>query len=623
MDHSARTHGSKDGLLSIHSETESEKLRFNHTPPRSPPPKGSSNRGSLLQRFLANTSRRRSQTHLSGEGSTVSRLTDDEPELDASSPLPRFRPASLDKSDTPSRRQSKSSTASPGASPGLIQGLVRRFSGDGPRRHTMDLGKSSQHSRRSKDSVSLDNEFPLSSFMGEDDYATMQAALQKRAEDLHKSGQLEQSISQWVECLALAEDNTDTLANKTEMLCILLDLHIQVAQQLKAGETEQAHEAEEVSEGIQHHLKAARQYAHRIKPAVVKASWWVCSRPLLDLLVDAEAWELAVIVADSLQQQSGIDGPKSEELATIHFQIASLKLDNHRQGEALQHLQATVKHLQQVKPHERDMDMYLQVLQLLAAEYKSQEQYSLALETYEEQLKCAPSEKQASLYCQMAEVYITNQQLDLALDQLESAASTLHLSEQSIRLELLQTKGDVFCRLGRSKEALQVYQSALEEAVNPAEKAKLLYTLGRLCVRLKHIRLAISYFTREMEITETELGEHHLSVSRVLHELAKLYDEGLGEHKMALLKLHKALHIELAVLQECHAAIVKCPRCNQVTHRMCITHANLQKDISNQIRETKKAQGRIHFKLGDFDKALKTSFDGTEHNDGIGSKSRR
>lgn len=626
MDHSSRTTNSnrEKAPLHTHSEVESEKSRLSSTPPRSPQKQPSNSRGSLLQRFLANTSRRRSKLQVSGEGSTVSRLTDDEPDLDASSPATRSRRASLDNVDIPSRRRSRSNpnplTGSPGQ--GLIGGVLRRFSGDGPRRNTMDLGKSSQHSRRSKGSFdSLDNEFPETS-LGQDDYASVQAKLQNLAEDLHKGGQLEKAISQWVECLALAEDNMDTLANKTEMLCILVELHVQVAVQLRSGEEEVPIDPDTAAERIKHHFKAAKQYAHRIKPAVVQTTWWSCARPLLELLVEAETWELAIIVADKLQQV-GTDVPKPEEFATIHFQIASQKLDSHRQGEALQHLQATVKHLQNLPPHKRDMEMYTQVLQLLAAEYSAQEQHTLALEAYQEQLTCAPKPKHASLYCQMAQVYIGTQQLDKALEQLESAASTLNLSEPSIRLQLLQTKGDVFCRLGRSREALGVYQSALEEAVNPAEKAKLLYTLGRLCVRLKRIRPAISYFTREMEITQAELGEQHMSVSRVLHELAKLYDEGLGEHKMALLKLHKALHIELAVLQECHAAIVKCPRCNQVTHRMCIAHANLQRDVSNQIRETKKAQGRIHFKLGDFEKALKTSFDGTENADRSSARPRR
>lgn len=570
--------------------------RIHSNPLPSSPVKTSSGRNvSLLQRFLASTSRRRSQTNLSGEGSTVSRLTDDEPDTveSGSSPaVPRMRRATMDNGEIAARK-SKSpmhASTSPPPPPGGLRGVLRRFSGDGPVKR-----------RGSHDSS--DFEFDEETSMQKDEYVAIQTRLQRRADDLHKSGQIEEAISQWVECLALAEDNGDTLSAKTEILCILVDLHLQAS----LGHHHDDGDGSHPEHTSKHHRVSAERYLHRIKPAMVRPMWWSSTKQLLDFLVETEAWELALVVAIRLADEG--QGPTPEQFATIHFQIASQKLDSNRQGEALQHLQATVKHLQLVHIDKRDMTMYLQVLELLASEYNSQGQNSLALEAYQEILKCSPIEKHASLFCRMAHIHLVSQQLDLALEQLEAAASSLDSAEPSIRLELLQTKGDVYCRLGRMEESLEVYQNALEEAKNPAEKAKLLYTLGRLCVRLKRVRLAISYFTREMEITEQELGQQHLSVSRVLHELAKLYDEGLGEHKIALMKLHKALQIELAVLQECYQAINTCQRCNQVTHRMCPKHANLQRDISNQIRETKKAQGRIHFKLGDFDKALKTSFD--------------
>jgi tetratricopeptide (TPR) repeat protein len=453
----------------------------------------------------------------------------------------------------------------------------------------------------------------------EDKYASNQASLQRRADDLHKGGQLEDAIALWVECLQLAEEHQDTLStNKTELLCILVGLHLQVSSQQHEqqyimddfdadGVANKRRSPEEVDRGSRFHQQAAKRYVHRIKPALVKPHWLVCSKPLLDFFCQAEAWELAILVAEQLLQEPGVPSQVDpQQLARIHFQAASQNL-GHRQGEALEHLQATVKNLQQVPVESRDMTMYLQVLQLLATEYYAQGRHTLTLEAYQEQLNHSPVEKRASLYCQMAQIYISTQQLDLALEQLEAAASQLDSSEQSIRLQLLQTKGDVYCRLGRMAESLVVYELALKEAKNPAETAKLLYTLGRLCARLKRIRPAISYFTREMEITKAELGLHHMSVSRVLHELATLYDEGLGEHKMALKKLHKALQIESAVLQECHYAIGLCPKCNPVAHRMCGMHSTLQRDVSHQIRETKKSQGRLYFKLGQFDMALQTS----------------
>jgi tetratricopeptide (TPR) repeat protein len=476
------------------------------------------------------------------------------------------------------------------------------------------------------------------------------------ADDLHKCGELEKAADVWTEALHLAEEHRESLSSRTEIMCILIDLHFQLSQEKSNNPYEE--EQQQVQEEIQnkdvatpmrhtrssgslhslsgslhsaitlsdhsdflpkpksriYHERRAKNYIHRVKPAMVKADWIRSDVPLMEFLFQAEAWELALLVADKLIKETPPyrDSPvEPQQLATLHFQIASLKLDSHRQGEALQHLQATVKNLQQVPVPKRDMVMYIQVLQLLATEYQQQGSPSLALEAYEEQLKHAPAEKQAFICCQMAQIYIDERQLDKALENLESAARKTDDGVGNtgvIRLQLLQTKGDVLYRLGRMDESMEVYQQALLEAKNPADKAKLLYTMGRLCIRLRRTREAISFFTRELEITQQELGVNHLSVSHIYHELAKLYDEGLGEQKMALMKYNKALQIELAVLQECHFAVATCQKCNPVAHKMCDMHFNMHSQVTGQIRETKKCQGRMHFKLGDFDKALKTSF---------------
>ena len=559
-------------------------------PATSPLPNEQNNQVSLLRRFLA-SNRRKSQP--GGSGSTVSRSTDDSEDL-IDSPAHVFNSGRA----TVFMDFGEASTPNKG----------------GPRRASIDFGSSYHATRLSSNRNTKD------ASMDPKDYASTQARLQRQADDYHKSGQLEHAIETWEQALELAEEHQDKLANKTEFMCILVNLHLQLAEQIKvehkyAYEEVSIKDGKDVERDVKYHQQAAKHYVHRVKPSLVKPQWFSPTKRLVEFFVDAEAWELAVMVTDQLLQDNSISvGFDRHYLATMHFQVASQNLDQHRQGEALQHLQQTVKHLQQIPLEERNMTMYLQVLQLLASEYHSQKQYQLELEVYEEQLKHAPLEKVASLYCQMASVYINRQQLDEALTLLEKATESeiLEASDHaSVKLQLLQTQGDVYYRLGRMERSLGVYQEALEEVVNPAEKAKLLYTLGRLCIRLNRTRSAITYFTRELEITQRELGKNHLSVSRVLHELANLYDEGLGEHKAALMKLNKALQIELAVLAECQYAVTQCHKCNPMTHRMCSMHAKVQRDLSMQIRETKKAQGRIHFKSGDFQKALKASFNET------------
>jgi len=483
-----------------------------------------------------------------------------------------------------------------------------------------------------------------------DDYETRQKRLQKVADDLYKCGELEMALDAWKESLDLAAENKESLAKRTEILCILMDLHFQLSQKSASHHSdEDEHDGEEkhessdhaarlkrpsssgslqslsvsmhsaitlddhMSHGPTYHELKAKRYAHRIKPALVKPEWIGSNPPLVDFLARVEAWELALMIAETLMKETlptGEPAVKPQQLATLHFQVASQKLDSHRQGEALQHLQATVKNLQQVPVAKRDMIMYIQVLQLLATEYLQQGSRTLALEAYEEQLRYAPADQQARICCEMAEIYIAEGELDMALEKLEMAAKKMEDEGDTgvIRLQLLQTKGDVLYRLGRMDGSMLVYQQALKEAKLPADKAKLLYTMGRLCIRLRRTKEAISFFTQELQITQSELGVNHLSVSHIYHELAKLYDEGLGEQKMALMKYNKALQIELAVLQECHFAVATCQKCNPVAHRMCDMHSNMHTQVTGQIRETKRSQGRMHFKLGDFDKALRTSF---------------
>eukprot|EP00980_Cylindrotheca_fusiformis_P000690 scaffold167_cov110-Cylindrotheca_fusiformis.AAC.18 len=499
------------------------------------------------------------------------------------------------------------------------------------------------------------------------DYQMALSSLQDQANELQAQGKTELAIETLQEALKMAEDQQDTLANKTEMLCKLVQLHLKVAQtqegdvlslsdiedvdddsSVRERQQQQQQEDQQKRQQVQrlpptpiqqwmtkrqnqlahsglvesfHHQKAKR-YLLRIKPDLVQPDWLgKPSSQLVDYLIYAEAWELAIIVADQLYFQNE-EARDHEKLATMHYQVASQKLDAQKNVEALQHLQATVTNLQKVPKEQRDMELYVQVLHLLATEYQAQQEYDSAMEVYKEQMKHTPPERRASLYCQVAQNYLARGKLDKALEQIEVAKNKMDADEMKgdIRSQILQIKGDVFFKLGRIEDSLECYQQALHEVESsPADKAKLLYTMGRLCIRLGRVRSAITYFTRELEITKKALGQNHLSVSRVLHQLAKLYDEGLGEHKMALLKYNKALTVELAVLQECHIQVMNCVNCNPVTHRMCPKHGNRKKQISSLIRETKRCQGRVHFKLGDLEKAMQTSFESSPG----GPRSRR
>jgi tetratricopeptide (TPR) repeat protein len=483
-----------------------------------------------------------------------------------------------------------------------LQSLQRAMS---IRRSTMDLALST-HNKLKASSVSK--------ALPEDEYQEAQHRLQRQADDLAKGGELEACIAIWEKSLALAEFNQDTLSTKTELYCTLVTTHMQIVASCASGDCETETTMEDLKRRASFHKQAAKRYVHRIKPALVQSSWILPTMALMQLFMDAQAWELAILVADNLNKDDNNNGVSILQLATMHFQVASQKLNSHRQGEALQHLQTTCKYLQQDPT--ADIDLYLQVLQLLAVEYISQGQHKLALEALQEQLRQTKNSNnnslQPKLHCQIAtEIYIPLGQLDLALIELHSATELGQSNDDpSVKLQLLQTKAHVLCRLGKLEQSLKAYQKCVvlvdttsNSKTNPAEKAKILYTMGRLCVKLRLLESAVDYFNQELEITQAALG-HHLSVSRVLHELARIHDEGLGDYHEALLKYKQALKVECHVLSACQKNILSCAQCNPTTHRACASHSTLQRDCVQQIRETKKCQGRIHFKLGDFEKAL-------------------
>lgn len=580
------------------------------------PPRLQQPRPKFLARFLSSSKRNNnaavaaatSTTNSTGSGDTVSNTAD--PDNTSLSPEQVFENQNNNSS-------SNNSLASP-MFRSLTQ-IVRRNTMDttgsplGPAGWLQQQASMSSHGGGGK--------------MSPQDYQLALESMRTEAKDLQDQGKTELAIEMWQEALEFAEEQQDTSTDKTEMLCNLVQLHLKLAHAQEVDTCSMSDDELNLDEQENHqrmakrqsqlirpglletfHHQTAKRYLHRIKPASVQPDWFgPPSRQLMEFFNQVEAWELAIIIADQLLFQEGQE-QGHEILATMHYQVASQKLDAQRNAEALQHLQATVTYLQKVPTEQRDMVLYLQVLHLLATEYQAQHEYDSAMEIYKEQMLHTAPKNRAGLFCQMAQNYLARGKLDTALEQIDFAKNSPNIDDD-ILSQILQIKGDVYFKLGRMEESLECYQQALHEVESsPADKAKLLYTMGRLCVRLGRVRSAITYFSRELEITKQELGQNHLSVSRVLHQLAKLYDEGLGEHKMALLKYNKALAVELSVLQECHAQVTNCVNCNPVTHRMCSRHGNMQRQISSQIRETKRCQGRVHYKLGDLERAMQTSF---------------
>ena len=388
-----------------------------------------------------------------------------------------------------------------------------------------------------------------------------------------------------------------------------------------------------------HHKSEAQRYVLCINSAMVQPTWLRSDPSLMEFLYENEAWELALIIAIQLSKNSTHDKKAAEErneneerqpldessvtvvnpqkIAMLHYRIASLKTESGNAGQALQHLQSAVANFQKVPLDERDVPMFLHALDLLAAEFKNQGRLVLALNAYKKKQNYAPPGQCAHISFQIAEIYKLDGQFGKALEELESAYDQLCKngtencnSVYEIRFKLLQNKGEVYYHLGQIDDCIREYQLALQEARSPSEKAKLLFVMGRLSVRTGRVQEAVDFFLQELKITEKELGAQHISTSFIYHELAELYDKCLGLHNEGMQNYEKALQIELALMDKLNSEILLCDKCINTSHscQMCDTHAKLYSQMQGQIRETKKSMGRIRFKLGDFDGAIRVCF---------------
>jgi tetratricopeptide (TPR) repeat protein len=501
-------------------------------------------------------------------------------------------------SHRPGRRRTGDHTASSGGDKpmsALKRAIKRKGTLDSGSSHSVGFGSRHSMSSASMGSLSEDEE---------ETYADKLARLQKEADDFSKGGRNEKALKVWEEALKLAEDENDTVEVRTEMMCTIVNLHMEMLSRLDRNLPK-----DEISRKTKYHKQSARRLVEQIKVGDVKPYWLISTRELLEVCMSSQQWELALKVSNFLMQDRTTSVPPGH-LASIHASIASMKLASNRQAEALHHLQQCSNFLRQ--DPKRNTEMYCNVLQLLAIEYVAQGQLDLALDALKEQLKHSTNENvKAKIYCQLAtDIYIPRRQLDQALESLQNATVLQSLCEDpTIPVHMLQTKADVLTRLGKFDQALVMYEKALAQyntiPHNPADKAKILYILGKLCTKLGHIRQAVRYFARELEVTQHALGTAHLSVSRCLHELAKLYEEEMGEYKMALAKTKQALKVEYLVLQDIHAKIKSCPKCSKTNQgSSCAVHAALQRDCVQQIRETRNRMGRIYFKSGDIKTAL-------------------
>lgn len=477
--------------------------------------------------------------------------------------------------------------------------------------------------------------------------------LETMAQQEEIDGELDNAIETWAKVLQLR----DLAGEKMRVRCKLAMLL------LKLDTEESDDEAAKVLSQTDHDLVRAN------------IDWLQPSSGLLNILVDQKSWKLAMVIAQQL--------PLTPDhiVAKLNYEMAMLMIEAHSFRLADEHLMECHKLLR------KSDEQNLQVLDLwgsLAAAYADRGRYEEALEFYEKRCKylTSSSDIAACHYAKAITVYVPLDDLERALEEvalglevIENASSprdtnsqqdlddsTIHGRDRndstSVSIKLLQLKADILCRFGEIDQCLYNYEqvvhrmerkprqrslsqtlkcpgentdnkSRISNKHSVADIANVLYTMGRVCVHAKRFVDAISYFNRELELTRAVVGNCHLAVSRVLHELAKVSEKGLMDYEQALRYYKETLEVETAVLQQCVRDMQSLPccknfrqsgnsrgRCRVPTsanftkyYECCPKHVALMTEAKQQIIETKRCLGRLHFMHGDFDSAVKTSFD--------------
>ena len=284
------------------------------------------------------------------------------------------------------------------------------------------------------------------------------------------------------------------------------------------------------------------------------------SLPLLNFLRDHGQWSTGLRMARIVK-------PDVDLLARIHFENAvSMSTD-------------------QAMPHLKDALYFCKDDSLKQSILHSMVHAHAAEEEWEEALSCQSSyiesldgkEDLAQAHADAAELHMSNNDYESALASLDEGLKIEHA------VPLLQAKAHIlFYYLNKTDEALEIYKLLLGR-VSPVDASRLYYTMGRICTKTGRYDEALQYFSSELKITKEYFGKYNMEVSRIFHDIARIYEDCLGEYDNALKYYKKALKVE--------------------RHAM-----KLAPELSDQVLETQRCMGRIHYNRGEFGKAVTVSF---------------
>lgn len=200
---------------------------------------------------------------------------------------------------------------------------------------------------------------------------------------------------------------------------------------------------------------------------------------------------------------------------------------------------------------------------------------------------------------ELALMLCSQNQLDDSLGAVQKGL-TLLTNNHPLYWKLKTIQAEILGRTGNYEESLRIFQTILQHCAPNVIQAAVYFACARLSVYLQRYQEALEYYTQELLLTKTLFGES-LAVSRILHDLAKLCEEGLGDLTQALVYYEQALFIEVSVWRTADRVLKN----GGIDHDTQVTDDYWE--AQQQIPETRKCIGRIQFSLGNIDEALRFS----------------
>ena len=320
------------------------------------------------------------------------------------------------------------------------------------------------------------------------------------------------------------------------------------------------------------YLVVLKPHVHKIQDEWIEQE---ASLALLDLLQQHGHWSLAL-------KMTRYAKPANSVLARIHFETAA----NLTTEKAMPHLEKALSLC-----GDNDESLKQSILHTLVHAHAAEQEWDEAISVQESYMECLETPiDMAQAHHDAAELYLAQGHYAAALSSLEEGLKIVD-TQETLGTNMLQAKALALYQLGDIEQALTIYKSLLVRVKHcPSDAAKIYYTMGRICSKTGRYDQALYYYGRELKVTRAALGKYHLETSRIYHDLARIHDNALGNYEQALKYYNKALKVEQRALK----------RSTRSTF--------VSREVSLQILETQRCMGRIHYKRGEFSKALDVSF---------------